>query len=202
MEELERQRQFFESLLEISPVAIITTELDATVTSWNPQAERVFGYTRDEAVGRNLDGLIAGPENLRADAERIQVEAATAGRFQGIVRRQRKDGTLVDVEVLAVPIAVDGEQVGYYAIYHDVSELQRQKRYYQSLVENSPSAIVTVDRDAIVTSWNPAAERCSATPRRRRLGATSTSSSPGTSGSARKRSMSARAARPGRGRSA
>ncbi|MGZ8687355.1 MAG: PAS domain S-box protein, partial [Gaiellaceae bacterium] len=100
VEELERQRQFFESLLEISPVAIITTELDATVTSWNPQAERLFGYTRDEAVGQNLDGLIAAREDLRADAERVQAEAAQAGRFQGVTRRARKDGTVVDVEVL------------------------------------------------------------------------------------------------------
>jgi PAS domain S-box-containing protein len=159
VEELERQRQYFESLLEISPVAIITTDLDAAITSWNPEAERLFGYTREEAVGRNLDGLIAGRADLRADAERVKMEAATAGRFHGVARRTRKDGTVVDVEVLAVPIEVDGEQVGYYAIYHDVGELQRQKRYYQSLVENSPSAIVTVDVDATVTSWNPAAER-------------------------------------------
>ncbi len=157
--ELERQRQFFESLLEISPVAIITTDLDATVTSWNPQAERLFGYTREEAVGRVIDGLIAATPDLREDAERVKQEALAAGRYEGIARRSRKDGTLVDVEVLAVPIEVDGEQVGYYAIYHDIGELQRQKRYYQSLVENSPSAIVTVDAEAIVTSWNPAAER-------------------------------------------
>jgi PAS domain S-box-containing protein len=158
-DELERQRQFFESLLEISPVAIITTDLDATVTSWNPQAERLFGYTREEAVGQPIDGLIAASPELREDAERVKEEALAAGRYEGVARRSRKDGTVVDVEVLAVPIVVDGDQVGFYAIYHDVSELQRQKRYYQALVENIPSAIVTVDASSTVTSWNPAAER-------------------------------------------
>jgi PAS domain-containing protein len=58
-EELERQKQYFESLLEISPVAIVTTDLDTTVTSWNPEAERLFGYTREEAIGRPVDDLIA-----------------------------------------------------------------------------------------------------------------------------------------------
>jgi PAS domain S-box-containing protein len=157
--ELERQRQFFESLLEISPVAIITTDRDAVVTSWNPQAERLFGYARDEALGQKLDDLIAAREDLHEDAGRITREALATGRFQGIVRRTRKDGTLVDVEVLAVPIRVAGAEAGYYAIYLDVSELQRQKSYYQSLVENSPSAIATTDTDATVTSWNPSAER-------------------------------------------
>ena len=156
--ELDRQRQFFQSLLENSPVAIITTDLDATVTSWNPQAERLFGFTREEAVGKVIDALIAATPDLREDAERVNREALAEGRYEGVARRSRKDGTVVDVEVLAVPIEVDGEQVGFYAIYHDVSELQRQKRYYQSLVENSPSAIVTVDGQATVTSWNPAAE--------------------------------------------
>src|SRR4029450_1592146 len=83
-EELERQKQYFESLLEIRPAAVIPTDLDETITSWPPEAERLFGYARDEAVGRNLDGLIAGREDLRADAERVTKEAAIAGRFHGV----------------------------------------------------------------------------------------------------------------------
>ena len=123
---LDRQRQFFQSLLENSPVAIITTDLDATVTSWNPQ-QRLFGFTREEAVGKVIDALIAATPDLREDAERVNREALAEGRYEGVARRSRKDGTVVDVEVLAVPIEVDGEQVGFYAIYHDVSELQRRE---------------------------------------------------------------------------
>src|SRR5262249_33299039 len=142
-----------------SPVAIITSDLDANVTSWNPQAERLFGFTREEAVGQAIDSLIAPTPELRDEAAGVRDEALAAGRYEGVVSRLRKDGALVEVELLAVPIEADGERVGFYAIYHDVTELQRQKRYYQSLVENSPSAIVTVDGDATVTSWNPAAEQ-------------------------------------------
>jgi PAS domain S-box-containing protein len=153
------EKQFFESLLEISPVAIVTTDLETNVTSWNPAAEALFGYTADEVIGRRVDDHIAARSDLRDEAQRVTEEAARSGRFQAVTRRMRKDGTLVDVEVLAVPVRVDGEHTGYYALYHDISELQRQKQYYESLLRVSPTAIVTVDADANVISWNPAAEQ-------------------------------------------
>jgi PAS domain S-box-containing protein len=158
-DELERQKRYFESLLEISPVAVVTTDLDTTVTSWNPEAERLFGYARDEAVGRRVDDLIAGSDELRAEAAAFVTETRRTGRFHTVTRRLRKDGTLVDVDLRAVTVVVDGEPVGYYALYHDISELQRQKRYYESLFELSPTAIVSTDPDANITSWNPAAEQ-------------------------------------------
>jgi PAS domain S-box-containing protein len=158
-EELERQKQHFESLLEISPVAIVTTDLDTKVTTWNPEAERLFGYTLDEALGRRVDDLLAGSDELRAEAAAFVSETTRTGRFRTVTRRMRKDGTLVDVDLRAVTVTVDGERAGYYVLYHDISEVQRQRRYYESLVEVSPTAIATVDLEANVTSWNPAAER-------------------------------------------
>jgi PAS domain S-box-containing protein len=157
--ELGRQKQYFESLLEISPVAIVTTDLDTKVTSWNPEAERLFAYTRDEAVGRRVDDLIANSDELRTEAAAFVSETSRTGRFHTVTRRTRKDGTLVDVELLAVVVTVDEEPVGFYVLYHDISELQRQQRYYESLFELSPTAIATIDRDDEVTSWNAAAER-------------------------------------------
>jgi PAS domain S-box-containing protein len=159
VDEPELQRQHFQSLFELSPVAIVTTDLETKVTAWNPSAESLFGYAREEALGQKIDDLIADREDLRRQAGAVRTEAERTGRFHGVTRRARKDGALVDVEVLAVAVVVDGEHVGYYAIYSDIGELQRQKRYYESLVEVSPTAIVTVDLDANITSWNPAAER-------------------------------------------
>ena len=76
-----------------------------------------------------------------------------------ITRRTRKDGSLVDVELLTAPVLIGGERVGYSVIYHDIGEIQRQRRYYEALVQANPVAIVLMDPDGIVTSWNPAAER-------------------------------------------
>ena len=62
--ELERQKQYFQSLLAASPVAIVMTDVDARVTAWNPAAERLFGYGEHEAVGVPIDDLIANRDAL------------------------------------------------------------------------------------------------------------------------------------------
>ncbi|HEU5486141.1 MAG TPA: PAS domain S-box protein, partial [Microlunatus sp.] len=156
-EQLRRQRQYFESLVEINPTAVVTVDRDGAVTSWNLAAEELFGYSRDEAIGRNLDDLVVG-QDLRRQAVSYD-EALRAGRFHTVTRRARRDGTLADVELIVVPVIEGSDATGYLVIYHDISELQRQKQYYQSLLEASPTAIVTIDPDHKVTSWNPAAEK-------------------------------------------
>src|SRR5919197_2873046 len=100
-EELERQKQHFESLLYISPTAIVMTDVDSGVTQWNPAAERLFGYTRQEAVGRNIDDLVANDDELRGPAVEAQ-RRGLQGELHLISRRTRKDGSLVDVEGSAV----------------------------------------------------------------------------------------------------
>jgi PAS domain S-box-containing protein len=157
-EELRRQKQYVESLAEINPTAIVTVDRDGSVTSWNLAAEELFGYSREEAIGRNLDDLVVAREDLHREAVRYE-QVLRAGRFHTVTQRARRDGTLADVELIVVPVIEEGESTGYLVIYHDISQLQRQKRYYQSLLEVSPTAIVTTDPDHKVTSWNPAAEK-------------------------------------------
>jgi PAS domain S-box-containing protein len=158
--ELQQQRRYYEALLEASPSAIATFDVDHTITSWNPAAERLFGYSRDEAIGRDIDPLVAARPDLLEEA-RLRSEMEVAGRVPArlVTQRTRKDGSLVDVDIVAAPITVSGELAGHFAIYSDISELQRQKRYFEALFESSPTAIVTVNLDSTIASWNPAAER-------------------------------------------
>jgi PAS domain S-box-containing protein len=156
-EELRRQKRYVESLVEINPTAIVTVGRDGNVTSWNLAAEELFGYSRNEAIGRNLDDLVVGGD-LRREAVRYE-QVLRAGRFHTVTQRARRDGTVADVELIVVPVIEEGEPTGYLVIYHDISQLQRQKQYYESLLEVSPTAIVTVDPGHKVTSWNPAAEK-------------------------------------------
>jgi PAS domain S-box-containing protein len=158
VEELRREKQYVESLLEISPVAIVTLDLEEHVTSWNPAAEALFGYPEAEALGRTIEELILRTEALAREGASIMDEAMAEGTAHRVTRRMRKDGALVDVEMLVVPIRSDGKTIGSYAIYHDVSELQRQKHHLQSLLENSPTAIAEVDLADTIIAWNPAAE--------------------------------------------
>jgi PAS domain S-box-containing protein len=157
-EELRREKQYVESLLEISPVAIVTLDLEERVMSWNPAAEALFGYTEAEALGRTIEELILRTEALAQEGASIMDEAMAEGTAHRVTRRMRKDGALVDVEMIVVPIRSDGKTIGSYAIYHDVSELQRQKHHLQSILENSPTAIAEVDLADTIVAWNPAAE--------------------------------------------
>jgi PAS domain S-box-containing protein len=129
---LRRQKEYFEALVLNSPVAIAIIDLDANVVSWNPAAERLFGYTRAEAVGRNIDELVAKTPEMRAEVVRNAQQASGDNQVHAVTRRSRKDGTLVDVELLGVPVMVGREQIGTYAIYHDITELQHARQQAES----------------------------------------------------------------------
>jgi PAS domain S-box-containing protein len=164
-EEIRRQKEYYEALFVNNPVAVVTADLNGDIVSWNPMAEKLFGYAQDEVIGVSLDDVVAN-DLLRTEALGYTKQVINVGRVQVTTRRTRKDGSLVDVELLALPVVVAGEKVGFIAIYHDIterkaieSELRRQKEYYEALFVNNPGAVVTVDLYGSVVSWNPAAEK-------------------------------------------
>ena len=163
-EEIHRQKEYYEALFVNNPVAVVTADLAGTIVSWNPMAEKLFQYSQEEVIGRNLDDVVAD-DSLRVEAVGYTNQVINVGQVQTTVRRVRKDGSLVDVELSALPVMVAGEMVGFIAIYHDISErktmeqeIRRQKEYYEALFVNNPGAVVTVDLEGSVVSWNPAAE--------------------------------------------
>jgi PAS domain S-box-containing protein len=131
--ELRRQKEYFEALVLNSPVAIAIIDLDGNVVSWNPAAERLFGYRQDEAVGRSMDDLVAETPEMRAEVLKYTQQVSRDGRVDAVTRRSRKDGTLVEVELLAVPVTVGGARVGTYAMYHDITELKRKEEEVRQL---------------------------------------------------------------------
>ncbi|MFA9402598.1 MAG: GAF domain-containing protein [Anaerolineales bacterium] len=126
-DEIKRQNQYNEAVIENSPAAIVIMDMEANVTGWNPAAEKLFGYTEAEALGKNVDDLVAKKDDIHAEAERFSEKALSEKQIHLLARRTRKDGSFVDVEVSGVPIAVDGVQADFIAIYHDVTELQRAR---------------------------------------------------------------------------
>src|SRR5215203_1066914 len=131
--ELRRQKEYFEALVLNSPVAIAIMDLDEKVVSWNPAAERLFGYSQAQAVGRSIDDLVAGTPEMHAEVLEYTRQVSSDSRVDTVTRRSRKDGTLVDVELLAVPVTVGGDQVGTYAMYHDITELKRVEEEVRQL---------------------------------------------------------------------
>jgi len=107
-----RERQYFEVLVHNNPVSIVVLDTDHRIVSCNPAFEALYGYRQDEVAGEILDHLVATPES-RHEAVSYTVQASENRMVQGFGKRRRKDGSLVDVEVLAVPVVIDGEHEGH-----------------------------------------------------------------------------------------
>jgi PAS domain S-box-containing protein len=124
--ETNRQKQYFESLVQNSPVAIIVLDDEEKIMSSNPAFERLYGYTSEEIIGVNLDTLITTSEMRKEAASYTQVVKTEAVHAVG--KRKRKDDTLVDVEIFGVPVFVNEQRIGTLVIYHDISELVRAQQ--------------------------------------------------------------------------
>ena len=130
-EEVKRQEQYFKTLVDSNPIAVVILDLDHCIIGCNPAFEELFGFPIAEVLGEDLDDLIV-PEDERQHAKQYTQSVVHGESVRQVVQRQRKDGTLVDVEVLGVPVIVEGEQNAILALYHDISELLLAQRAAES----------------------------------------------------------------------
>jgi PAS domain S-box-containing protein len=126
-EAIQREKQYSESLVLNSPTAIVVGDIDHKVISWNPAAESLFGYTEAEALGRHIDELVS-TASLQEEVAAYTRQAESGNVVRAITKRSHRDGTLLDVELLAVPLIVAGERMGNLIIYHNITELQRARQ--------------------------------------------------------------------------
>jgi PAS domain S-box-containing protein len=124
----------YAAIVESSDDAILSKGLEGVIISWNRAAQRLFGYTAEEAVGKSITMLI--PTD-RLDEEPVILERVRRGEriehYETI--RQRKDGSLVDISLTVSPIKNEkGEVVGASKIARDITELKRARERQELLL--------------------------------------------------------------------
>jgi len=121
------EKAYIDQLFESAQEAIVMTDKDGRMLRVNSEFIRLFDYTIDEVLGSSLDDLIA-PQEYHDNAVSVTKKVSDGEKVAFEAVRQRKDGTLLNVSVLASPIIVDGELVAVYGIYRDITALKRAEK--------------------------------------------------------------------------
>ena len=175
---LAQRTEFQEALLQSAAAAIISTDLDGTITSFNRAAEDLLGYPAAELVGRSNPGAFHLPEEVAARAEELSRELGrpVPPGFEVFVANTRAGGpetrewTYVRRDGSRVPVLLSvsairntaGEATGFLGVARDLTDRKRSQEVQAQLaaiVEYSDDAILSSTRDGIVTSWNAGAGR-------------------------------------------
>jgi PAS domain S-box-containing protein len=158
----ERASSLLAAIVSSSDDAIISKNLDGTITSWNKAAERMFGYTAEEAVGKHITLIIPAD---RRDEETTILQRLKRGErvdhFETI--RANKDGTLLDISLTISPVK-DGHGgiIGASKVARDITEQKRIERAlreseerFRAIVETTPECVKLVARDGTLLHMNP-----------------------------------------------
>ncbi|HEY6005853.1 MAG TPA: PAS domain S-box protein, partial [Anaeromyxobacter sp.] len=158
----EAQTSLLASVVNSSDDAIITKTLDGTITSWNPAAEQIYGYSSAEILGKPIALLLHSdrPDEMSEILGKIG-KGERVEHYETV--RVRKDGKTISVSLTVSPILNDeGRMIGVSSIARDITEknqLQAQTSLLASIVNSSDDAISAKTLDGTITSWNRAAEK-------------------------------------------
>lgn len=154
------------ALVESSEDAIIAKDLDGTILAWNASAERMYGYTAQEMIGRNIGEIIPSdrPDEL-TDILRRLARGERVQHFETV--RVAKDGRRVEISLTVSPIKnASGAVVGASTIARDITlknsrmrQLAESEERLRSIVEAAVDGIIVIDASGSIEAFNPAAER-------------------------------------------
>lgn len=149
------------AIVDSSDDAIISKNLDGIIQTWNRGAERVFGYTADEAVGQHITLII--PADRREEETGILASLKRAERIDHFeTTRQRKDGSLVDISLTVSPVKdSSGIVIGASKVARDITDrknaersLRESEERFRSIVDTTPECVKLIAPDGTVRHMN------------------------------------------------
>lgn len=159
----------FEKLFQFSPDGIVVVAGDGCIHEANPQAQRLFGYSRNELVGRSIETLVPDRVRLVHSHLRSVYQAAPKMRPMGTgleLYGRRKDGSEFPVDILLSPVEMDSKHF-VLIIVRDITQrkqmeehLRKSEEHFHLLIEGARDyAIFMLNPQGQVASWNAGAER-------------------------------------------
>ena len=157
---------YLAAVIDSSHDAIITKDLSGIIQTWNKSAERMFGYSAEEAVNQPIFLII--PPDLHAEEASILARLRSGEPIETYETvRRRKDGRLIDVALTVSPVRdANGTLIAASKIIRDITERKQANRTIAQvqgllslIVASSDDAILSKDLNGTITSWNRGAER-------------------------------------------
>jgi PAS domain S-box-containing protein len=160
----EEAAQHLASIVESSDDAIVSKDLNGIIKTWNKGAERLFGYTAEEVVGKPITIII--PEDRQSEEPHILERIRRGEPIEHYeTRRVRKDGSFVDISLTVSPVRdVDGRVVGASKIARDISERKQAEMQRNLLVaelshrvKNALATVASIARQSFSSNPDPIA---------------------------------------------
>jgi PAS domain S-box-containing protein len=152
----------FRGLLESAPDGIVVVDRSGCIVIVNNQTERIFGYSRENLIGRSIEFLVPDRYKDVHVAHRDRYAANPKARPMGAsgmsLTGRKRDGTEFPVEISLSPLETEGGQLVSAAI-RDITERRKVEAKFRSFLEAAPDAIVIVNRDGKIVLMNSQAEK-------------------------------------------
>jgi PAS domain S-box-containing protein len=167
LEQMDDAKRFQLLVGALTDYALYLLELDGTIASWNAGAERIKGYTAEEAIGKNFSMFFTAEDLASEKPKRALQTAKTVGRFEDEAWRLRKDGTRFWASAILDAVRDErGEVIGFVKITRDLTErrasqeaLKQSERQFRLLVNGVIDyAIFLLDPTGHIASWNSGAQ--------------------------------------------
>jgi len=151
------------SLIDNSRLGIVTLDKGMRIVECNKAFERLFLYSLDEMKGKSLDDLIVGPDQSE-NAIAYTQKTLTGVTIQGAGHRKRKDEAFIEVKFSGIPVTVDGEVVGAYGLYEDITPikaaedaLRESEQAFRALLDAATDTAILIDRSYTILALNEVA---------------------------------------------